>query len=79
MRNDYNNKYRKVFNLLSINGKYNVIGSASNCGILYNSDLDLETKTEDTVDHIYKKFIKIFEDAKNDDNVFITDMKCGSF
>ena len=77
--NDFNNKTRKVFNLLSINGKYNVIGSANNSDILYNSDVDLETHTDDKIDHIYQKFKQIFRESKENETVFITDFKCGTY
>ena len=77
--NDFNNKTKKVFNLMSINGKYRVIGSANNCDILYNSDFDLETHTDDKIDHIYQKFKQIFKEAKENEAVFITDFKTGSY
>ena len=77
--NDFNNKTRKVFNLLSINGKYNVIGSANNSDILYNSDVDLETHTDGKIDNIYQKFKQIFRESKENETVFITDFKCGTY
>jgi len=77
--NDFNNKTKKIFNLMSINGKYRVIGSANNSDILYNSDFDLETHTDDKIDHIFQKFQQIFKEAKENDTVFITDFKCGAY
>jgi hypothetical protein len=35
-RNDFNNSLVKVFDLMSIHGKYNIVGSASLKGIYYN-------------------------------------------
>ena len=41
--NDFNDNLTKIFNFMSINGKYRVIGSSNIKNILYNSDYDLET------------------------------------
>ena len=38
---DFNKNISKIFNLMSINGKYTVIGSSSLRKIKYNSDFDL--------------------------------------
>ena len=44
--NDYNNELQNVFNLMSINGKYNIFGSASLKSIYYSSDYDLNEKNK---------------------------------
>ena len=82
---DYNNRLTKVFNFISIFGKYKVIGSSHLKTVRYNSDYDLEShlniKTKnvnETAISIYKHFKKIFIDCKKDPNLFITDLKLGS-
>ena len=82
--NDYNNKLSKVFNLISIFGKYRVIGSSQLKKIRYNSDFDLEShldlkskNIDDATNTIYKHFKKIFIDSKRNPDLFITDFKCG--
>jgi len=76
--NDFNNKTKTVFNLMSINGKYNVIGSANDANILYNSDYDLECHTDDNLKHVCEKFKEIFKEAHENQDVFITDFKVGA-
>lgn len=76
--NDFNNATKKVFHMMSISGKYNVIGSANNTNILYNSDYDIETHTDGNLKNICEKFKQIFKDAKENNDVFITDFKCGA-
>jgi hypothetical protein len=81
--NDFKNSIRDVFNLLSINGKYSVIGSSSIKNILYNSDFDLmefddfkgHEKTQ--LKYIQKRFLDKFEKAKETKHDYITDFKCG--
>lgn len=80
---DFNKKIRDTFNFLTINGKYNIIGSASLKKIKYASDYDLEelnSKNKDSEQirtNIYKMFKSKFEEGKKDRTVFITDFKCG--
>lgn len=77
-KNDFNNNLTKVFNLMSLNGKYNMVGSASLKSIYYSSDIDLnELDNLDTSQSIYEKFKHIFEVCKSDKKYFITDFKCG--
>ena len=79
--NDYNTDIKNVFNKLTISGKYKVIGSNSLKSIKYGSDYDLEELDNEKGKHplkkIYHLFLKKYEHAKNDPNVFITDFKCG--
>lgn len=80
---DFNDKVKKVFNYLTITGKYNVIGSANLKRIKYSADYDLnelmESKKskEKILFGIYKLFKQKFKEAKKDPNRFITDLKCG--
>ena len=79
--NDYNNELQNVFNLMSIKGKYNIVGSAALKSIYYNSDYDLNEKDKingsDGFTQVYNIFKKKFEIAKSNKNIYITDFKCG--
>ena len=80
---DFNENVRKVFNYLTITGKYNVIGSASLKRIKYSADYDLnelmdsKKSKEKILNGILKMFREKFKEAKKDPNRFITDFKCG--
>lgn len=79
---DFNKNIKNVFNLLTITGKYKIIGSASLKSILYSSDYDLMEYVKkgdkiSTLNYLYKIFLQKFKDAKKDKNIFITDFKCG--
>ena len=80
--NDYSDDVKHVFDKLTINGHYTVIGSASLKKIKYNSDYDLqelikEKRGRTPLDKLYHLFLDKFIDAKKDENYFITDFKCG--
>ena len=80
-RNDFNNSLVKVFDLMSIHGKYNIVGSASLKGIYYNSDIDLnqqvKIKGKTAFESVYNMFVKKFQMAKQNPNIYITDFKAG--
>jgi len=77
-KEDFNNNLTNVFNLLSIKGHYNIVGSASLKGIYYNSDIDLnEIDKFDDFNTVYEKFKHIFQVCKGNKSLFITDFKCG--
>jgi hypothetical protein len=79
----YDKKHEKIFNLLSIDGNYHVIGSASLKGNRYRNDYDLNglfksNGKKDVIEkYLYKVFLNKFNDAYKNDNVWITDFKCG--
>jgi len=76
--NDYTKDLQYIFNTLSINKKYKVVGSANLKPILYNSDYDLiENDKGITPNEMYQSFKNKFKIAKKDSNIYITDMKCG--
>lgn len=76
--NDYTKDLQYIFNTLSINKKYKVVGSANLKPILYNSDYDLiENDKGITPNEMYQSFKHKFKIAKKDSNIYITDMKCG--
>ena len=72
-----------VYNLLTITGKYTIIGSASDKSIKYVSDYDLQEYikkpkfSKNILDDIYEDFLDKFEKAKANPKIFITDFKCG--
>lgn len=79
-KEDFNNKLLTVFNLLSIQGKYNIVGSASQKGILYASDIDLneiDNINQHAFEKVYDIFVNKFKIAKSNPNIFITDFKLG--
>jgi hypothetical protein len=80
--NDFKNSIRNIFNLMTVEGKYRVIGSSNLKNILYNSDYDLEEQddyknVESGTEFLKWKFKDIFNKAEKDSNIFITDFKCG--
>ena len=80
---DFSAKIQKVFNLLTISRKINIVGSASFKNIRYINDYDLNEiyqrnfDTDEALDEIYKMFKEKFRVAEKDKNIFITDLKCG--
>lgn len=77
-KEDFNSNLTNVFNLLSISGHYNIVGSASVKKIYYNSDIDLNEIDEfKSFKTVYEKFKHIFQVCKQNKDIFITDFKCG--
>jgi hypothetical protein len=80
---DFNNDISKIFNLMSVNGKYAVIGSSALRKIKYNSDFDLDelekfkSASKSVLYNVWKMFCEKFKIAKADKTIFITDFKCG--
>ena len=79
---DYHQDVEKIFNLLSIDGEYKLIGSANDEKQLYYSDYDLQENwqgknTEATIHKLLKIFQDKFKEAKKLKDVWITDFKCG--
>ena len=82
-RNDFSDKIRKVFNLLTISRKYRIVGSAGYKNLLYVADYDLNElykkrlDNKSALDLIYNMFKSKFQKALKDPNCIITDFKCG--
>lgn len=79
---DFKKSITNIFDLMSIEGKYKVIGSSNLKNILYNSDYDLAEEdefknVEEGTKYLKQKYKQIFNDVDNNDNIFITDFKCG--
>lgn len=75
--NEFNNKVINIFNYLTINGKYKLIGSANLKSTLYINDYDLEEQINLSPIKIKKLFQKKFKEVYNDNDIYITDFKCG--
>jgi len=80
--NEFKQKIKDVFNLLTIEGKYKIIGSSALKNILYNSDYDLSEMNDfknvsSGINKIIQRFKDIFKKVSQDKNLFITDFKCG--
>lgn len=79
-RIDYPTSLQNIFCLLSVSGKYNVVGSANMRGILYSSDFDLTEDIRggyDVCAGLRKLFLHKYEKAKHLPSVYFTDFKCG--
>ena len=74
---EFKQSIQRIFDLLAIRGKFNIIGSASNQDILYYSDFDLSTFEKVSLQSIKKIFQNKFKEALKDPTIFITDFKCG--
>jgi hypothetical protein len=80
----YNDKLKEIFNLLSIDGEYSVIGSATLKKIKYRNDYDLmelykkkNKSAKNIKQYLYKVFLQKFDDAYSNKKIWITDFKCG--
>lgn len=79
--NDFLNSYKNIFDMMSINTKYNIIGSSNLKNIRYNSDYDLQNtfnSKKNINNQVVKKIqsnIKNLNNKKNDS--FVVDFKCG--
>tara|TARA_R110000765_G_scaffold256856_1_gene357227 strand:+ start:733 stop:1665 length:933 start_codon:yes stop_codon:yes gene_type:complete len=78
----YSPEEEKVFNLLTITGKYRVVGSQMLPHLKYKSDFDLQEYFQTpNVNGYPKKIWELFKNkfvkASKDPNLYITDFKCG--
>lgn len=75
------NKLRDVFDIISLNGKYKIIGSSNLKNIKYNSDFDLQEFYENkkgNIKSIVKYFQSIYKKLDAPDSYsYITDFKAG--
>jgi hypothetical protein len=81
-RHEYEKGLRQIFNLLTIRGDYQVIGSGAIEEIKYGSDYDLqefvkESDYKKSTRHLLKMFQEKYKKALADPDVFILDFKCG--
>ena len=78
--NNFNRKTAKIFNLMSISGKYNIVGSANISDLMYCSDYDLnESDNLKSFDAVYHSFKTKFKSSNINKNIFITDFKAGEY
>jgi hypothetical protein len=81
-RHEYEKGLRQIFNLLTIRGDYQVIGSGAIEEIKYGSDYDLQEFVKEgdyqkSTNHLLEMFRKKFAMAEADPGVFILDFKVG--
>ena len=75
----------KIIKFLSLDGDYSVIGSAADSSMKYSSDVDIQEFIElngdvkQITEDIYQLFLKKYKEAYKDKNVFITDLKLGTY
>jgi hypothetical protein len=74
---EFKKSIQRIFDLLAIRGKFNIIGSAGDDELLYYSDFDLSTYEKVSLQSIKKIFQNKFKEAQKDPTIFITDFKCG--
>ena len=78
---DYMNPLLQVFDKLSIETKYKVLGSASLRSTMYINDYDLhdyfKSNSSNALNRITQHFKKLFKDTYKDSSKWITDFKCG--
>ena len=79
---EYEKGLRDIFNLLTVRGEYQVIGSGAIEEVAYGSDYDLQEFVKEpdyirSTAHLLELFRKKFKDAEKDPDVFILDFKCG--
>ena len=81
-KHEYEKGLRNIFNLLTVRGEYQVIGSGAIEEVAYGSDYDLQEFIKEpdyirSTAHLLELFRKKFKDAEKDPDVFILDFKCG--
>lgn len=78
---DFMNPLLQVFDKLSIETKYKVLGAASLRSTLYINDYDLhdffKSNSSNALNRITQHFKKLFKDTYKDSSKWITDFKCG--
>ena len=74
--NDFTKTLQDVFNFISISKNTKIIGSANIKSIHYISDYDLNEDIKNS-NSIYNDFKQIFIKSMKNDDIFITDFKCG--
>lgn len=74
----YNEQVEEIGSKMSLKSKVNIVGSASIKRSVYYSDYDLFEKVQGMSEKsIHNHFKTVFEIIKKNDNVIITDFKCG--
>ena len=79
--NQHANELIKIFSMLSITNKYNIVGSFNTEGIFFPSDIDLNEKIiikkDSDINKTVKKLKITFKNILKDENIFFTDLKLG--
>ena len=74
----FNNKIKNIGQIMSLESKANVVGSASIKRSIYYSDYDLfESVNNKSSAMVYNHFKAVFNIIKSSPNVVVSDFKCG--
>lgn len=79
----FSQQMQEIFNKMTVEGKYKIIGSGAIQGIVYGADVDLagdiREEKDDSVtrEKILKLFQELFKKELKERNIYITDLKCG--
>jgi hypothetical protein len=74
---DYTDVLQKLFDDMSVNHKYKIVGSANLKAIRFSSDYDLNEQIQPDYKKLASKFVYIFKNAMDDEFLYIVDFKCG--
>lgn len=78
MSRKFTDDKKKLFNLVSISDKFRIEGSSNIPKIINYGDIDLlDIAKNKTPKEILKHFISVFKDIEKNNDVVITDFKCG--
>jgi hypothetical protein len=72
-----NNRVMNIIHKFSIQSKIKIAGSNKYRGILYSSDVDIESKLSGRAEALREHFKKVFQDKTLMKKVFFMDFKCG--
>jgi len=77
----YPNYLKDVFNEISFDKDYNIIGTSSIRGMLYAADYDLNMQLfeKDAITHINNLFHKLFLNISKNPDIYFMDFKLGGF
>jgi hypothetical protein len=81
---NYSKANQDIFAMLTIEGKYKLLGSGAIQGVLYKNDYDLMElatydKNKSHLQHLLKIFQNKFNDILSHPDWYITDFKCGEY
>jgi len=72
-----NNRVMDVIHKFSIQSKIKIAGSNQYRGILYSSDIDIQSNLSGRAEALYEHFKKVFQDKSLLKKVYFMDFKCG--
>ena len=72
-----NNRIMKIIHKFSIQSKIKISGSNKYRGILYGTDLDIESQLSGRAEALQEHFKKVFQNKKIMKQIYFMDFKCG--